>query len=166
MTTDEGWIVQYSWKIGQDMLNLRADALEEFETRLDKIIEMAPKILSAAKTFQPQANFPIGDARATPPPAPTPTPAAPSAPPAADSPETVTMVRSVTPRQGRVKPDGKPGQVFFELAFADGSKATTFNTDVFTMAQTALAQNRQVAVVFRRKGDFLNIDNLRLLGPA
>ena len=158
MSDENGWKFQLSLKIGQHMLNVRADTWEAFQTALEAASKNATGILDVANTFSPSP--PVVE---TPVPAPQPVTAnVGNLQPG----EIATSVRGVIPQPAKQKLDGSMGKPFTQILFGDGQKVNVFDTEQVVVAQAAMAQNRLVGATFVQKGQFKNLASLRLLGPA
>lgn len=134
---DEGdWRVQYSWKLGQDMLNIRGMDIDEILLHVSHIEEHIEIFRKLPALFNPaQQSLPIGDMRAVPPPE-IPVAPAPQAAPTAGmeiGPIVVEKVEEISgmskekvnPKTGKIMPP-RP-YTRHVVTFRSGVKATTFD---------------------------------------
>lgn len=142
---------QLNLKFGMHLLNLYANDAKEFGTMLDELTELAPKIQSASKTFEPQASFGIGDVRAAPPPVVT--QAAPAAAPVQGS---VPVADEIGPlpvqkveEQAGVGKNGKP-YTRYKITIGNVT-ASTFDTLLGTAAKNLMGKPAYFSAV---KGNY------------
>lgn len=154
------WRVQRSLKLGDELWNLRGREWADILKLQEEITQSWDAVKAFSVLFaEAPAALPISHPAAAPPPGALKTDPQPVA--GLQPGEIATNIRGVVPKTG--KTSGKP---YTELVFGDGSKVSVFDSEQVTLAQTAMAQGRLVAVSFVQKGMFRNIGSLRLLGMA
>ena len=150
----EEWKIQYSWKLRNDMLNLRANSVAEFREALKELSESPEMIIIAGTMFQLEE------------PAPTPTqqtlqpvvPIQPAAQPAPVAPKgdevevgPITVTKPSTTRTASA-PKGRP-YTRHTVTFSSGVKASTFDALVADVAQNLLGKPAYARVEKSKFGD-------------
>lgn len=150
----ESWRFQLSWKLGQHMLNVRADSIEEFRQSLKDLMDAPEMIVSALTSFEFEQPAPVPQAITAPAVAPRPQNGGTEIGPIkltgyADKPG-VSGPESKTP--------GKP-YVRHAVTFENGVEASTFDGLVASVAQTLLG--KMCFARLEQRGKYYNLSNIR-----
>ena len=160
----EGWKWQLSLKLGQHMLNVRADTFEEFRTSLGQMTDSPEMIVAALGSIEFEPPAPVYAAPAQPfqPPLAQTAPSASSGPQKGQEVGPIT-VTSIEEKQGISGPQSKtPGRPFtkYEVTFGNGAlKASTFDTLVSGAAKNLIGKSVYARVETKGKwgNDLLNV---------
>ena len=160
----ENWIVQYSLKDGQPMLNVRADSVTAFFETLAEVakgyqeIALATSILTTRKPEPARPAAPPSSSPSMAPSTPQQVPAASYVSPPGAAEVGPVLIKSVS--KSSLKLDGTPMKSpKYTVEFANGKKLSTFDAGVGQSAETLSGQS--VYYSTKTNGQYTNLAEVR-----
>jgi len=160
----ENWIVQYSLKDGQPMMNVRADSVTAFFETLAEVakghqeIALATSILTTRKPEPARPAAPPPSSPSTAPSTPQQVPAASYVTPPGAAEVGPVLIKSVS--KSSLKKDGTPMRSpRYTVEFSNGKRLSTFDTALGQSAETLSGQSVYYSVEV--KGEFTNLAEVR-----